>query len=83
MATAGYPRSIFSPQQCMKLSDGISSFTTPCHYFDYYSCGVLLCKLSSSHDSALGGFMLSWFTTSSWTEKVSGVHLVRMCAKCK
>ena len=26
VATAGYARSVFSPQQSMKLSDGISSF---------------------------------------------------------
>ena len=30
---AGYARSVFSPQQSMKLSDGISSFITPWHYF--------------------------------------------------
>ena len=35
MATAGYARSVFSPQQSMKLSDGISSFITPWHCFDY------------------------------------------------
>ena len=33
VATAGYARSVFSPQQSMKLSDGISSFITPWHYF--------------------------------------------------